>query len=110
MASQIRPFSLTNQPPAPSGSQYSSMLAWEVAEPNGDSAASAGLSWEAALGLISPPCSGRTLAARGHQHGGCWWPRLAADGSDEPAVALDEREPGPQPAQAPGATGVSHGQ
>jgi hypothetical protein len=46
MASQIRPFSFTNQPPAPRGSQYSSMLAWEAAGANEATGASMGLSWE----------------------------------------------------------------
>src|SRR6266498_2311355 len=38
----MRLFSRTNQPPAPSGSQYRSMLAWEASRANGGSEAPVG--------------------------------------------------------------------
>ena len=88
MASQMRPFRRTNQPPAPR-------------EPV---QLDAGLGGD--LGTHLPPRSG---TACGHQHGPwCWWPRCW--GGRQMSQRLRCTNGGPQPAQAPGVTGVGDGQ
>ncbi len=52
MASQMRPLRRANQPPAPSGSQYSSMLASAADGANGTARASVGVSRDIAWALI----------------------------------------------------------
>jgi hypothetical protein len=75
MAYQMSPFSLTNRPPAPRGSQYSSMLASDGVGAAGGSDAQGDLGFVTTAMTVSSLLLDVLVATSTVV---CWWPRLAA--------------------------------